>query len=64
MFNGTNNASYGGKLGVDFSRKMRGPAHQASFAQAKNNPDKKAMKQKKTNETMAWLVAREAPRIY
>src|SRR5882762_10187368 len=23
MFNGTNNASYGGKLGVDFSRKMR-----------------------------------------
>jgi len=38
-------------------KKTRGPARQASFARAKNDPVKKAAKQQKTNQTVEWLVA-------
>jgi hypothetical protein len=38
-------------------KKTRGPAQQASFVRAKNDPVKKAAKQQKTNQTVEWLVA-------
>jgi hypothetical protein len=37
--------------------KTRGPARQASFARAKNDPAKKAVKQQKMNEIVEWLMA-------
>ena len=37
-------------------RRTRGPARQASFARAKNDPIKKAAKQQKTNQTVEWLI--------
>lgn len=38
-------------------KKTRGPARQASFARAKNDPTKKAAKQQETNRTVEWLMA-------
>ena len=38
-------------------KRTRGPARQASFARAKNDPIKKAAKQQKINQTVEWLIA-------
>jgi hypothetical protein len=43
-------------LGKSFKRTC-GPARQASFAHAKNDPIKKVVKQQKTNQMVEWLIA-------
>jgi hypothetical protein len=37
-------------------RRTHGPAHQASYACAKNDPIKQTAKQQKTNQTVEWLI--------
>jgi hypothetical protein len=43
-------------VGVKPLRRTRGPARQPSFARAKNDPVKKALKQEQTNRTVEWLM--------